>query len=211
MWFDSLRLGFHVDGLLGALKLTRLCRCVSLVVLFCCCYDSFLVGGAYLHPPWCTSSCCRAIHAFLARHMYHRRCKVDPLWNSVLVAGYHKGEGYVLAGVDVVVPVSGNFLSAHVSDRPLCWSRCWPASLQVVSTHCRLEPFFHAGGAGCMASSYCVTWPFSVALQRQPPVRFNRTVRCTDVVTLSPLAVRLCSVLSCLPHALSTTATGRFR
>lgn len=37
----------------------------------------------------------RAIHAFLARHMYHRRCKVDPLWNSVLVAGFHKGEGYV--------------------------------------------------------------------------------------------------------------------
>lgn len=27
--------------------------------------------------------------------MYHRRCKVDPLWNSVLVAGFHKGEGYV--------------------------------------------------------------------------------------------------------------------
>ncbi|KAK1858193.1 hypothetical protein I4F81_000804 [Pyropia yezoensis] len=35
----------------------------------------------------------KAIHAFLARHMYHRRCKVDPLWNSVLVAGFHKGEG----------------------------------------------------------------------------------------------------------------------
>lgn len=185
--------------------------CLSLVVLFCCCYDYFLVGFVYLHPLWCTSSCCRAIHAFLARHMYHRRCKVDPLWNSVLVAGYHKGEGYVFAGVDAVVPVSGNFLRAHVSDGPSCGSRCWLASLQVIPTHCCLDPISHAGGVGCMANSYCVTWPFSVALQRQPPVRFNRTVRCTDSVTLSPLPLHVCSVVSCLPHSLPMTGTGRFR
>ncbi|OSX68868.1 hypothetical protein BU14_2149s0001 [Porphyra umbilicalis] len=42
----------------------------------------------------------KAIHSFLARHMYHRRCKVDPLWNTVIVAGFDKGEG-VLSLVDL--------------------------------------------------------------------------------------------------------------
>jgi len=69
---------FHMLLLLGLLFYS--------VVLGC-----GVCGGCALH---CLHDR-RAIHSFLARHMYHRRCKVDPLWNTVIVAGFDKGEGYV--------------------------------------------------------------------------------------------------------------------
>jgi len=43
----------------------------------------------------------RAIHKYLSRVMYNRRSKGDPLWNSVIVAGFKAGKSY-LAHVDLL-------------------------------------------------------------------------------------------------------------
>mmetsp|Transcript_21824 Transcript_21824/g.64398 ORF Transcript_21824/g.64398 Transcript_21824/m.64398 type:complete len:237 (+) Transcript_21824:40-750(+) len=35
------------------------------------------------------------LHSYLTRVMYQKRCKMDPLWNMLLVAGYRDGEAYL--------------------------------------------------------------------------------------------------------------------
>jgi hypothetical protein len=49
--------------------------------------------------------CCRLgpkhIHAYLSRVMYNRRSKSDPLWNSLVIAGFANGESY-LGTVDLI-------------------------------------------------------------------------------------------------------------
>jgi 20S proteasome alpha/beta subunit len=35
------------------------------------------------------------LHSFITRTMYQKRCKFDPLWNMLLVAGFRDGEGYL--------------------------------------------------------------------------------------------------------------------
>lgn len=35
------------------------------------------------------------IYSYLSRVMYHRRCKMDPFWNVLLVAGWDDGKPYV--------------------------------------------------------------------------------------------------------------------
>ena len=37
----------------------------------------------------------KALHHWLTRILYNRRSKVDPLWNSIVVAGYRNGEPYL--------------------------------------------------------------------------------------------------------------------
>jgi 20S proteasome subunit beta 7 len=44
------------------------------------CYDD----GAVLTP--------REIHSYLGRVFYNRRSKINPLWNSVITAGFHNGK-----------------------------------------------------------------------------------------------------------------------
>jgi len=41
------------------------------------------------------------IYSYLSQVMYNRRSKQDPLWNSCVVAGHHKGESF-LATVDLI-------------------------------------------------------------------------------------------------------------
>jgi 20S proteasome subunit beta 7 len=36
-----------------------------------------------------------SIHKYLSRMMYNRRSKMDPLWNSVVVGGFHKGKSFL--------------------------------------------------------------------------------------------------------------------
>lgn len=35
------------------------------------------------------------LHSYLTRTMYQKRCKFDPLWNMLLVAGFREGEAYL--------------------------------------------------------------------------------------------------------------------
>ncbi|CAG8634866.1 13331_t:CDS:2 [Ambispora gerdemannii] len=35
------------------------------------------------------------IYEYLSQVMYHRRSKLNPLWNAFVVGGYHNGEGYL--------------------------------------------------------------------------------------------------------------------
>ncbi|KAL7271341.1 Proteasome subunit beta type-7 [Rhizina undulata] len=37
------------------------------------------------------------VYSYLSRVFYHRRCKFDPLWNSVLVAGWDDGKPFLAA------------------------------------------------------------------------------------------------------------------
>ena len=34
------------------------------------------------------------VYEYLSRVMYHRRTKLDPLWNTFVVGGYNNGERY---------------------------------------------------------------------------------------------------------------------
>eukprot|EP00126_Sphaerothecum_destruens_P003951 Sdes_comp17793_c0_seq2m7051 len=47
--------------------------------------DECLEDGYQLSPP--------AILNYLSRVMYNRRSKMDPLWNQLLIAGFHQGKG----------------------------------------------------------------------------------------------------------------------
>lgn len=55
--------------------------------------DKAMMDGHELTP--------KEVHAFLGRVMYNRRSKFDPLWNSLVVAGFQDGESF-LGYVDLV-------------------------------------------------------------------------------------------------------------
>lgn len=35
------------------------------------------------------------LHSYLTRVMYQKRCKLDPLWNMLIVGGYRNGDAYL--------------------------------------------------------------------------------------------------------------------
>ncbi|CAI9613072.1 unnamed protein product [Staurois parvus] len=37
----------------------------------------------------------KAVHSWLTRVMYNRRCKMNPLWNTVVLAGFYNGESFL--------------------------------------------------------------------------------------------------------------------
>ncbi|CAJ0956196.1 unnamed protein product [Ranitomeya imitator] len=48
--------------------------------------DEELVGDGHNYSP-------KAVHSWLTRVMYNRRSKMNPLWNTVVLGGFYKGEG----------------------------------------------------------------------------------------------------------------------
>ena len=74
--------------------LLRTCINGFRIVFFFCridedCYDD----GFHLSP--------LAIYSWLTRVMYNRRSKFDPLWNTVVVGGFEKGQPYVIFNCDI--------------------------------------------------------------------------------------------------------------
>ncbi|GCC44529.1 hypothetical protein chiPu_0028387, partial [Chiloscyllium punctatum] len=47
--------------------------------------DEELLGDGHSYSP-------KAIHSWLTRVMYNRRCKLNPLWNTVIIGGMNNGE-----------------------------------------------------------------------------------------------------------------------
>ncbi|XP_044131997.1 proteasome subunit beta type-4 [Bufo gargarizans] len=50
--------------------------------------DEELVGDGHGYSP-------KAVHSWLTRVMYNRRSKMNPLWNTVVLAGFYKGESFL--------------------------------------------------------------------------------------------------------------------
>uniref|UniRef100_UPI00398E89DE proteasome subunit beta type-4 n=1 Tax=Pristiophorus japonicus TaxID=55135 RepID=UPI00398E89DE len=50
--------------------------------------DEELLGDGHSYSP-------KAIHSWLTRVMYNRRCKMNPLWNTVIIGGMNKGESFL--------------------------------------------------------------------------------------------------------------------
>lgn len=50
--------------------------------------EEFAIDDGSTMPP-------SALHNWLTRIMYQRRSKMDPLWNSIIVAGFRDGKGYL--------------------------------------------------------------------------------------------------------------------
>ncbi|CAN0079486.1 unnamed protein product [Lampetra planeri] len=73
--------------------------------------DQVLEDGHYYTP--------KAIHSWLTRVMYNRRSKFNPLWNTIVVGGFHKGEsflGYVdKLGVAYESPVVATGFGAYLA------------------------------------------------------------------------------------------------
>ena len=64
------------------------------------------------------------LHSYLGRVFYNRRNKMNPYWNSILVAGYKDGEAYV----HLLSPCTLH----HMGVRPHCCT--FAAAKPVVST-----------------------------------------------------------------------------
>ena len=56
--------------------------------------DEEILNDGFSMPP-------SAIHSWVTRILYHRRSKFNPLWNTITVAGYEDGKGF-LATVDKI-------------------------------------------------------------------------------------------------------------
>lgn len=56
--------------------------------------DEEILNDGFTMPP-------SAIHSWITRVLYHRRSRFNPLWNTVTVAGYENGQGF-LASVDKI-------------------------------------------------------------------------------------------------------------
>ncbi|XP_051901797.1 proteasome subunit beta type-4 [Pristis pectinata] len=50
--------------------------------------DEELLGDGHSYSP-------KAIHSWLTRVMYNRRCKLNPLWNTVIIGGMNNGESFL--------------------------------------------------------------------------------------------------------------------
>ncbi|XP_077320006.1 proteasome subunit beta type-4 [Lithobates pipiens] len=50
--------------------------------------DEELVGDGHNYSP-------KALHSWLTRVMYNRRSKMNPLWNTVVLAGFYNGESFL--------------------------------------------------------------------------------------------------------------------
>ena len=56
--------------------------------------DEEILNDGFTMPP-------SAVHSWITRVLYHRRSRFNPLWNTVTVAGYEDGKGF-LASVDKI-------------------------------------------------------------------------------------------------------------
>ncbi|KAJ7307243.1 hypothetical protein JRQ81_009239 [Phrynocephalus forsythii] len=74
--------------------------------------DEELLGDGHSYSP-------KAIHSWLTRAMYNRRCKMNPLWNTVVIGGYANGEsflGYVdMLGVAYEAPSLATGYGSYVA------------------------------------------------------------------------------------------------
>ncbi|XP_077600080.1 proteasome subunit beta type-4 [Stigmatopora nigra] len=50
--------------------------------------DEELVGDGHNYSP-------KAMHSWLTRVMYNRRCKMNPLWNTVVIGGFYHGQSFL--------------------------------------------------------------------------------------------------------------------
>uniref|UniRef100_A0A8C4Z7Y3 Proteasome subunit beta n=2 Tax=Gadus morhua TaxID=8049 RepID=A0A8C4Z7Y3_GADMO len=50
--------------------------------------DEELLGDGHSYTP-------KALHSWLTRVMYNRRSKMNPLWNTVVIGGFYKGESFL--------------------------------------------------------------------------------------------------------------------
>ena len=61
----------------------------------------------------------KSVHTFLTRWLYNRRTKMNPLWNTVVVAGFAGGEGYLglcdKIGVAYTDPTVATGYGAHIA------------------------------------------------------------------------------------------------
>lgn len=59
------------------------------------------------------------VYSYLSRVMYHRRCKMDPLWNVLLVAGWDDGKPFLasadLLGTTFSSPALASGFGAHLA------------------------------------------------------------------------------------------------
>ncbi|XP_031949171.1 proteasome subunit beta type-4 [Corvus moneduloides] len=74
--------------------------------------DEELLGDGHSYSP-------RALHSWLTRVLYNRRSKINPLWNTVLIAGVYGGEsflGYVdMLGVAFEAPSLATGFGAYLA------------------------------------------------------------------------------------------------
>ncbi|XP_025048275.1 LOW QUALITY PROTEIN: proteasome subunit beta type-4 [Alligator sinensis] len=74
--------------------------------------DEELLGDGHNYSP-------KAIHSWLTRAMYSRRCKMNPLWNTVVIGGFYNGEsflGYVdMLGVAYEAPTLATGYGAYLA------------------------------------------------------------------------------------------------
>uniref|UniRef100_A0A7M4EPU3 Proteasome subunit beta type-4 n=1 Tax=Crocodylus porosus TaxID=8502 RepID=A0A7M4EPU3_CROPO len=74
--------------------------------------DEELLGDGHSYSP-------KAIHSWLTRAMYSRRCKMNPLWNTVVIGGFYNGEsflGYVdMLGVAYEAPTLATGYGAYLA------------------------------------------------------------------------------------------------
>jgi 20S proteasome alpha/beta subunit len=84
--------------------------------------DERLAGGEVMSAP--------ELHSFLGRVFYNRRNRMDPYWNSILVAGFKDGVSYVARLIGSLVRVSVWVWEPDV------WVR-GPPSLSVMRAHTR--------------------------------------------------------------------------
>uniref|UniRef100_A0A8C5IBA7 Proteasome subunit beta type-4 n=1 Tax=Junco hyemalis TaxID=40217 RepID=A0A8C5IBA7_JUNHY len=74
--------------------------------------DEELLGDGHSYSP-------RALHSWLTRVLYNRRSKINPLWNTVLIAGVYGGEsflGYVdMLGVAYEAPSLATGFGAYLA------------------------------------------------------------------------------------------------
>ncbi|NXO82574.1 PSB4 protein, partial [Sitta europaea] len=82
--------------------------------------DEELLGDGHSYSP-------RALHSWLTRVLYNRRSKINPLWNSLLIAGVDRGQsflGYVdMLGVAFEAPSLatgfGAYLAQGIHPKPM--------------------------------------------------------------------------------------------
>jgi len=82
-----------------------------------------------------------ALHSWLTRMMYQRRSKMDPLWNSVVVAGCRDGKPYLGASTMLGIAFEDNFVASGIGAHlalPLLRKR-WTTTLTEADAKTLLE------------------------------------------------------------------------
>jgi len=81
------------------------------------------------------------VHTYLQRVMYQRRNKQNPLWNSLVVAGFHNGEAYLGTVDNIATSYTDDHIATGYGEhlaRPLMRSR-WHADMSEGDARALLE------------------------------------------------------------------------